>query len=191
MAGAAASGCVVWRHLAPVCVDFQQFFWSVLFHSLVCAAAGSLLLHLGAFSARICSYDVDVFDPERLGRRDGGAYVVAGAMDETYGPLVLAASECNHRHFGDLLELVPATRGSVRGLDEDRYRLSDFGATSWTAPSLCRPPAPSSAVPTRACSCRSRLGAAWRAAQFLLEIVQQRGWVEGLLEPAVNPSWAP
>ena len=37
----------------------------------------------------------------------------------------------------------------------------------------------------------SFLDAAWRAAQFLLEIVQQRGRVEGLLEPAVNPSWTP
>src|SRR5260370_163400 len=115
MAGAAASGCVVWRHMAAVCVDFQQFFWSVLFHSVVCAAAGSLLLRLGAFSARICSHDVGVFDPERLGRCDGGAYVVAGTMAETYGPALLAAPGRNSRQFGDLLELAPATSGSVRG----------------------------------------------------------------------------
>src|SRR5258708_39045230 len=100
MAGAAANGCLVWRHLASVCVHFQQFFWSVLFHSLVCAAAGSLLLRLGAFSARICSYDVGVFDPERLGRCDGGAFVGAGTMDGTYCPLGLCPSGCRGRRFG-------------------------------------------------------------------------------------------
>src|SRR6266404_443144 len=144
MAGVAAERCLVRRNVAPVCGHFQQFFRCVLLDSLVCTAAGSLLLRLGAFSPRICSSAAGVFDPERLGCCGGQPQVGAGTMDEAYGPLLLADPGCSAAQFGNLLELAPATSGSDRGDRADRLQppgggslrrsngFPDFGATSWT-----------------------------------------------------------
>src|SRR5579871_545508 len=90
----------------------------MLLDPLVRTAARSGLLRDGGILARIPWLGVGVRNPKQLGRRLGGAHVVARDMDEAHDSVLLAAPSCSIPHVGDLLEPTPAKSGpTVQGFD--------------------------------------------------------------------------